>query len=666
MSLLLPLGLLGLLSILVLIIIYIIKPNFQQKFISSTYVWKLSLKYKRRRISTNKLRNIILIICQVLVLTLLAFVLAQPAKSLFTNSNAVDVAVVVDASSSMRTEIDGETRFERAVAKAKEKAEKSFSQNGTFSLILATADPVLYYTRVTRESENIVYETLDSFVNRDNDNQDLLCSYGSADLDGAMSICETIVSQNPSVQVSLITDSTVVSVPSGVEVISVADENSNEWNAGILNATAELNDGYYMITVEVATYGRSEAINLAISVSGANVDQYDSVGSTIDLKETVYCEDGVTKTIIFKSTLEEEDVSGGNTTYVEMSENRMFSFKSIRIYIDGIADNYSVDDNFYIYGGEKEIIKIQYYSSLPNTFFQSILNVIRNNYSDDFDIKVTFVKSGDSPEMTGFDYYIFEHNMPETLPEDGVVFLVDPESAPRGSGLIYLGYTNYDNDVRMSDVSEGDSIMDQVDATNITVRRIQRVRAVDSAYKTLMEVDGNPMLFYKDESNSKVIVMSFSVHYSNLPLVPEFPLLMFHLFDKFFPAMLDGNAFNVSDTITITRRGVNVTVTDPSGEYVYNDADNGDNVTGNVSFVADTYGPYIVQQTTFSGKVLSQSFFVRTPAEESNIFRQIESLSNPYVNKERMKYYNDLLVYFAAALTLLLFVEWWLQSRENM
>ena len=40
MSWLTPLGLLGLIGLIVLIIIYIIKPIFQNKIISSTYVWK--------------------------------------------------------------------------------------------------------------------------------------------------------------------------------------------------------------------------------------------------------------------------------------------------------------------------------------------------------------------------------------------------------------------------------------------------------------------------------------------------------------------------------------------------------------------------------------------------------------------------------------------------
>ena len=55
MTLLIPLGLLGLLSIAGLILIYIIKPNYQQKYISSTYVWALSLKLKKKRLPVSKL-----------------------------------------------------------------------------------------------------------------------------------------------------------------------------------------------------------------------------------------------------------------------------------------------------------------------------------------------------------------------------------------------------------------------------------------------------------------------------------------------------------------------------------------------------------------------------------------------------------------------------------
>ena len=73
MSWLTPLGFLGFIGIAILILIYILKPNYQQKFISSTFVWELSLKYRRKKIPINKFKNILLFICQVLVITALEF-----------------------------------------------------------------------------------------------------------------------------------------------------------------------------------------------------------------------------------------------------------------------------------------------------------------------------------------------------------------------------------------------------------------------------------------------------------------------------------------------------------------------------------------------------------------------------------------------------------------
>ncbi|MBR1891164.1 MAG: BatA domain-containing protein, partial [Clostridia bacterium] len=114
MRLLTPLGLLALLSIVALIIIYIIRPNYQQKFISTTFVWKLSLKYRKKKIPTSKLRNIILIIIQVLILTLAAAILTTPSKILQMREDSREVILIIDSSASMRTG-EGETsRFNRA------------------------------------------------------------------------------------------------------------------------------------------------------------------------------------------------------------------------------------------------------------------------------------------------------------------------------------------------------------------------------------------------------------------------------------------------------------------------------------------------------------------------------------------------------------------------
>lgn len=83
MTLLLPLGLLGLVSLAVLILIYILRPNYQQKLVSTTFIWKLSLKYKKNRIPISKLRNLLILCCQILLLVSLALMMAQPVIRIY-------------------------------------------------------------------------------------------------------------------------------------------------------------------------------------------------------------------------------------------------------------------------------------------------------------------------------------------------------------------------------------------------------------------------------------------------------------------------------------------------------------------------------------------------------------------------------------------------------
>ena len=40
-----------------------------------------------------------------------------------------------------------------------------------------------------------------------------------------------------------------------------------------------------------------------------------------------------------------------------------------------------------------------------------------------------------APALEGYDFYIFEHSMPEKLPADGVILLVDPLGTPSGAGF---------------------------------------------------------------------------------------------------------------------------------------------------------------------------------------------------------------------------------------
>ena len=153
MSLLTPLGLLGLIGLIVLIIIYIIKPIFQNKIISSTYVWKRSLRYRKKKIPISQLRNILMFICQVLIITSISFILAQPFLKDEDGNKGDSTVLIIDASASMHTSVLGSSRFDRAIAKASSMIDDVFKKdNARVSVILASDKPQFIAQEATVDS----------------------------------------------------------------------------------------------------------------------------------------------------------------------------------------------------------------------------------------------------------------------------------------------------------------------------------------------------------------------------------------------------------------------------------------------------------------------------------------------------------------------------------
>ena len=665
MTLLTPLGLLGLLSIIVLIIIYIIKPNYQQKFISSTFVWKLSLKYRKKRIPTSKLRNILIIVCQILILTSCALILAQPNQVLKAEVKEREVVLVIDASASMRAESNGETRFERAVDGATEMANSVFSQNGIVSVVFADSTATFLARRVTAENKIAVTDALEPLLD-----EDMACSYGTGDVEGAIDLCKEIVEENPSAEVYLYTDTKYSYAPEEVKMVSVTD--SEEWNAAILNAYAELSDGYYTFIVDVACYGRDTQIAVELEVHGANATNSEDVGLTIPLVEYVECSRDQTQRIIFinSNLYKEEADTLDNVVYHLIDESEaVYAYQSVHISIDE-EDCLSEDNSFNIYSGQKEVLKIQYVSRvedpsspsgwLPtaNPFFAGVLYTLEAAYENVWDFEIKEVKTTEEPEMEGFDLYIFEHTMPSTLPKDGIVLLVNPNSAPTGAGFRVGSSVSLGAGTTLT-ASEPHEILDFVTPENITISNYIPITYYDPSYQVLLTCNNRPVLMVKDDVDTKIMVMAFSVHYSNVTLSKDFPILMYNFFEHFFPATVDGNAFEVNEKVEVNARGTELVVS-------LNDKILHTFTQFPSSLVVSTPGTYELLQTTFSGKNVTESIYVKIPAIESNVWYEEETLENPYGERDEDDFFKDLMVYVAAALVLLLFVEWWLQSRETM
>ncbi len=666
MKLLLPLGLLGLLGILALIIIYIIKPNYQTKHLSSTFVWGLSLK-KRRRVPISRIRNLLVFLCQILILTGIGLILAQPVIFHENEADKTDVVVIVDCSASMRAEWNGQTRFERAVERARTQCNTVMGAGGYVTLILANETPQVLGSRVSmanRSRLNDEFRKIEDAIDQEKGNTDgifdeetraYLCSYGIANISDALELSKDVLSNNPNASVVLYTDTDYIA-PGRVDVINVAEKGSadqrGEWNAAILNAEADLQDGYYTLTVDVACYGMDQ-LNLGLEVTVNNPNTYDATetAAPIVISTQVACSRDREKRVIFCVNRGTETDA---TEYVEYGTGQsFFSYSSIHIRVtaDDI-DSYTADDNFYLYGGQKEVVRVEYASTLPNPFVNTALETIQRALAERWDIQITEVQQGVAPAYTGFDFYVFEHFSPNEIPVDGVVFLLDPADVPITTGLSILGQKTY-TQAQFLESGAASPVTDLLSASLISVTRINQMR-YSSDYEVLWSCNTDPVLLVRNEGAEKLAILNFSVHYSNIVTLPEWSFLWYNLFNYFFPPTVEGNAFEVYKEIPVNARGDRVNY---SGQA--------DPLTVFPTVVIPTQpGTYTFDLVTYFGKKSQTSVFVKTPASESNIFSVEDGLDDPYGTWEFSDSYDDLILWFAAALLAFLFLEYWLQGRQ--
>ena len=614
MSLLAPLGLLGLLAVAVLIFIYIIKPNYQQKIVSSTYIWKRSLKYRKKRVPVSRLRNILIFLCQMLVLASFAMLLARPVIPYVAETPKNEKVIILDASAGMRVSTGGETRFERAVREIRRQAESILSQDDMIlSVIVADSDAHYLVSRQTRDGLAAVGMALDSLVS-----PELKCSYGTADMEGAATLAQDILKKNSETEVILYTATEYID-KGNFTVVNVADE--SDWNAAILYVKPTLEESNsYSFTVGAGCYGQSRSMTVYCELTGIN----GGVG-TLKVSKTEYFTEAESERELLFTT---DDFGGVPVT----------SYASMLVYLDE-NDSFDGDNTYDVYGGQKHTVRIQYASSQTNNFFSGVLRSLRQAQRGSWNIELkTTNKAAAATE--GFDIYIFEGAMPDVLPTDGVVMLVNPDKAPEGSGLRFGDRVNINSDSTLAS-GQASPITANMNPDRITVAEYREVLSADG-YDELMYYNGNPVILAKDEENAHVVVLSLNLKMSSLGVVLDFPIMMYNIFNHYIPVTLTGNAYEVGETVTVNGRGSDLTVSGGG-----NEAQSFATLPGTLTPTVP--GGYTVTQKNLRGEYVVDQFFVHIPNSESNITKRVDELPRMYAEKTQVDGDRDLLVWFAAA-----------------
>ena len=634
MTLLLPLGLIGLLSIALLVLIYVLRPNYQNKLVSTTFVWKLSMRYRKKRLPMSRLRNLLILICQLLLLASLAMMMAQPVVPITTGTSDNEKIAIIDASASMMVASGNQTRFQRALDRVRELAETTLEQeDGILSIIVADTEAYPAVTRATHENSD---EAMSAIAELASGNA---CGYGSADIDGAAQLAEDILQINSRSEVIFYTATTHSGTGSFTVEIVASDD---DWNAAILGVTPVLeNTNTYSFDIDVGCFGLTSSVTITCDLYNYN--------GTISQATAITTE-------YFSDAEEQKTVTFNYNDFRGVSA-AIYSFDYMMVSIDA-KDSLQTDNTFTVYGGTKPVLNVQYSTSETDSFWSSGVHTAASEFRESWDIRLDQVAPANAV-TEGFDLYIFEGTAPERMPDDGVVILSNPDRAPENADFTLSSeVTNVPFDTPFE--SLGQHPLTQYMLPSLIAAGSYRTVTSSDGYDELLSLDDRPVLFAKNTPEKKVILFTAGLQTSTFA-VTEFAKLVYNIFNYYFPPTLQKNAYEVGEQVTINARGEQLKVDLPAGQ---GSLDSFESLPATIT--ASTPGSYTVTQTIITGSPVTDNFFVHIPNAESNISRIADPLPEIFAPDTSEEGYDELILWFAIAAIVLFAAEWLLHSRENL
>ena len=606
-----PAGLWLLLLIPILIIIYIIRARHEERSVSSTFIWKLSLRFMKKNLPFHKFRKILLFTCQLLMILAVALLVSKPA--LVTDGGAKEYILILDGSVSMNiANAEGETRFERAIEMVKETV--NGAPYGTpVSIILADENPTFLAERSENETEiglALKYAK---------------CGNGFGSITDALSLAELICEKNAVTDVILFTDCDYESA----ENINVVNVSEDEWNVSVASLSYEKQEKEYIFTATLLNSGVGKDVAVALSVDG----------KALDVK-LVRCEADAETTVSF--TTDEVSDFDVATVYTEAK--------------DGLAD----DNSYSVCKRSDNEISVLLVSPSP-LYLESVLGVMN--------CTVTVANTLEEATLSGYGLYIFDGISPEALPTDGSIWLFDPEIAPSGMSI----GEKKGNEASLTLSKKGSSTLHSALASamkfsDVSVSSYAKIVA-GKAWESLLACGDDTVLFTRKESSGmKTVVFAFDLHDSNLPLLVDYVMLVKELLAYSVPEMLTDTDYAVGESLSIAVLPLSETIylKTPDGGVVTLS-----NKASSASLIADSIGVYTAVQTLTNDSAQYVDFFVHIPLSEMKDEPVVSSISinlgetNTADTPEAEDGLNEIWFWVLAALLFLILAEWGVYYYEQ-
>lgn len=487
-----PEGLWFLLGIPVLIIIYLIRSQHEDRSVSSTYIWKLSMQFAKKRLPIQRLRKILLFIFQLMIITALALVCAKPTV---VQGETYDYVIILDASVSMdQKNQEGATRFERAIGRI-EALSESMSQGHTMTIILAGESPTYLLRQATSSSD--VKIALNN----------ARCTQGTSNISEAIALAQEICDRTDKEKVLFYTDKSFEKTSN----ISVINLDEKEWNVSLQGLRHSKKNKEDIFTGTLTSYNLDAEVTVGLKIDGKTVD-VAVVKCTADTPATV-----------------------------EFALKDLKSFDVAEIFVEG-KDALDKDNVYAVCkrNNKKQMILLVSQSPL---YIESALSSIEN-------CQVDVVPALEEAPNMGYDLYVYDGLCPKDYPVDGSIIVFGTDNLP--PGIRSDGFIEAENKLTLYPKAES-PILEGITLES-TVVSVYGKLVVNDLWQILMQCRYTPVLATTERSGgTKFTVFSFDLHNSNLPLKKEFLILMNNIVEWSIPSMMSITDYSIGQTVSIAK-----------------------------------------------------------------------------------------------------------------
>jgi Ca-activated chloride channel family protein len=487
-----PLALLGLLFLPAVVAMYLLKLRRTEAVVPSTLLWQRLVADVEANAPWQRLRRSLLLLLQLLLVLLLAFLAGRPFLERPAGL-ARDLVLVIDDSASMSATDVTPNRLAAARAAALD-ALRDLPSGGSVAVIAAAhtarvmANPTTDLARVRAAIERIEPTT------------------DSGDLGDALRLADGLARRSADAEVLVVTDAALakpptvtVSVP--VKVVTVGRDRKNQ------------------AIVALAVRTAPSAVTRSVFVSVANLDLVQAK------RRLELWGDG--------RLLEARDVYVDPQARADQSIDdvpRDVSVIEVRLVADteeepgdslvaaGAADQLTVDDRAWAVVPPDRLRRILLVSD-GDPYLQTALTYLPN--TELYGVKPA--EYGPATHVEKFDLVIFENTLPATLPSRPILAIAPPQSSDLGDVTGKLG----DPGIGVLDPEE--PVLRYVDLSTTHISEAVKLAAPSWARTIIPGSGGSPLLYSGTRAGLPAAVLAFEPRRSDLPLQVAFPILLSNL-----------------------------------------------------------------------------------------------------------------------------------------